>query len=237
MGSIKKAFLELLYPKSIKCCICGRTGREAVCSSCLAGVEFLEGRVCLKCGKGIDDNYDETICPDCIAYERHFDLAFSCFKYDDRGREIIHKLKYEGGIKVSEVLGRLMTQRLRDENILPEVIVPVPIHKTKEASRGFNQALLVAEDIASRMNRPLWNCLLRTKETSEQFKLDRMQRIMNVHNAFCLDLLYNKLQNKSVLLVDDIFTTGSTVDECSKVLKKHGASTVYIITAATGSNT
>ena len=86
MSNLKKALLELLYPKSTKCCICGRADREPVCSSCLSAVEFLEGRVCLKCGKGIDDKYYERMCPDCTGHERHFEVAFSCFQYEGRGR-------------------------------------------------------------------------------------------------------------------------------------------------------
>jgi competence protein ComFC len=237
MRNIKKSFIELLYPKRIKCCVCGRDAGGAVCNTCLGFLEHLEGRVCLKCGKGIDDDYDDNTCPDCKIRDKHFDMAFSCFRYNDMGKTIIHKLKYEGYKEVSYTLARLMYQKLMDEGIRVDAVVPVPIHKNKEESRGFNQAQLIADDIAAAAHIPIWNCITRTKETAEQYKLDKVNRILNIHDAFCINMLYNDVKFENVLLVDDVYTTGSTVDECSKVLKQHGVQRVFVITAATGSNT
>lgn len=237
MKSIKKAFLELLYPKSNKCCICGREAREAVCSTCLGALEFLEGRVCLKCGKGIGDEYSKNICPDCETEKRYFELAFSCFEYKDMGKTIIHKLKYENCREVSKILARLMKQKLAEENSCFDAIVPVPIHSSKEAVRGFNQAQLIALEIADGFGVPVWDCITRAKATADQFKLDRVQRIVNVHNAFSMNLLYNDVKYDTVLLIDDVFTTGSTANECSRILKEHGVQKVFVATAATGSNT
>jgi ComF family protein len=130
-----------------------------------------------------------------------------------------------------------MHQRLADEGIVLDAVVPVPIHKSKEEARGFNQAQLIADEIAVAMDMPLWNCITRTKVTTDQFKLDKIHRNLNVRNAFCINMLYNDVKYKNVLLVDDVYTTGSTVDECSKVLKQQGVQRVFVITAATGSNT
>ena len=237
MNKIKKKLIELIYPKRTKCCVCGREAKEAVCSTCLSQLEYLEGRVCLKCGKGIGDEYDANICPDCQREGKHFDMAFSCFQYKDMGKTIIHKLKYESCKEVAYTLARLMHQKMADERIKLDAVVPVPIHKSKEEIRGFNQAQLIAEEIAAAAGIPLWNCITRTKVTTDQFKLDKIHRNLNVHNAFCINMLYNDVKYKSVLLVDDVYTTGSTVDECSKILKQHGVHRVFVITAATGSNT
>ncbi|HYE12114.1 MAG TPA: ComF family protein [Patescibacteria group bacterium] len=237
MDKLKKRLVELLYPKRIKCCVCGREAKESVCSSCLSHLEYLEGRVCLKCGKGIDDEYNNNICPDCQREDKHFDMAFSCFQYKDMGKTIIHKLKYESCKEVACVLARFMHQKLIDEGLEMDAVVSVPIHKSKEEVRGFNQAQLIAEEIAAAMDRPLWNCITRTKVTTDQFKLDKIHRNLNVHNAFCINMLYNEVKYKNVLLVDDVYTTGSTVDECSRILKQQGVQRVFVITAATGSNT
>jgi ComF family protein len=203
----------------------------------LTSLEYLEGNVCLKCGKGIDDDYQGNTCPDCRLSDKNFDMAFSCFQYKDIGKKMIHKLKYEGCKEVSHSLARLMHQKLKDEDIRADAIVPVPINKSKEETRGFNQARLIAEDIASLMDIPLWDCMIRTKETKEQFKLDKINRILNIHDAFRMNMLYNDVKYESILLVDDVYTTGSTVDECSRVLKQHGVQRIFVITAATGSNT
>lgn len=237
MLNFKRRLLELLYPKPIKCCICERDAQEAVCGSCLAALEYLEGRVCLKCGKGLEDEYTDNLCPDCKNNHRHFEMAFSCFNYNDMGKDIIHKLKYEDCRDVSYVLARLMHQKLRDENIRFQAVVPVPIHKNKLETRGFNQSRLIAQRIAELSGTALWDCLDRTKETTEQFKLDKFHRVLNVYGAFCIDLLYNGIKYDDIVLVDDVYTTGSTADECSRILKQHGVRRIYVITAATGSNT
>lgn len=237
LNSLKKMLIELLYPKHTKCSVCGREASEAVCGACLTHLEYIEGRVCLKCGKGIDDEYNNNICPDCHGLDKYFNMAFSCFQYKDMGKTIIHMLKYEGCKEISYVLARLMHQKIKDEAIRFDAVVPIPIHKAKEEKRGFNQAKLIAEEIAAAIDIPLWDCIIRTKETAEQFKLDKIHRNLNVHNAFCINLLYNSVKYKNVLLVDDIYTTGSTVNECSRILKQYGVQNVYVITAATGSNT
>lgn len=237
MKNIKKALLELLYPKSTKCCVCGRDSREAICRNCMANLEYLEGRVCLKCGKGLEDDYIDSRCPDCQKDNKHFEMAFSCFRYKDMGKTIIHKLKYEDCRNISYVLARLMQQKLKDEGIRVQAVVPVPIHRKKLETRGFNQSRLIAERIAELTGITLWDCLERTKETTEQFKLDKLHRNLNVLNAFCINMLYNKIKYDDIVLVDDVYTTGSTVDECSRILKQYGVKSIYVITAATGSNT
>ena len=236
MREIKEFFTELLYPKRTRCSICGRPAGEALCSTCLASLDFIEGRVCLKCGKGLEDEYEKHLCPDCSSDQKEFEMAISCFQYKDMGKNMIHKLKYEGCSEISSVLARLMKQKLWDEGISIDAIVPVPIHPDKELARGYNQAYLMAKELSVAMKLPLWDCLMRTKQTTEQFKLDKHQRILNVRNAFCIKMLYNVTYHR-VLLVDDIYTTGSTANECSKVLKQQGIHKVVVITAATGSNT
>lgn len=237
MIKLKRALLELLYPNPINCCICGREAKEVVCSSCLAAIEYLEGRVCLKCGKGLEDDYIYSLCPDCMRDNKNFDMAFSCFNYRGMGKDIIHKLKYEDCRDVSYVLARLMHQKLKDEKISFQAVVPVPIHRNKLETRGFNQSWLIAQRISELTGAALWDCLERTKETTEQFKLDKVHRMLNVHDAFCINLLYNGIKYDDIVLVDDVYTTGSTADECSRVLRKHGVQRIYVITAATGSNT
>ena len=237
MVGIKRKLIELLYPRPIKCCVCGREAKEAVCSTCLSKLEYIEGRVCLKCGKGIEDEYDANICPDCMMKDKNFDMAFSCFQYKNMGKTIIHKLKYENCKEVAFTLGRLMVQKIAEEGIRVDAVVSVPIHESKEAVRGFNQAQLIAEEISAALGIPIRNYIIRTKATTDQFKLDKINRNLNVHNAFCMNMVYNSVKNQNILLIDDVYTTGSTVNECSRILKQQGAQRIYVITAATGSNT
>ncbi|HYF84391.1 MAG TPA: ComF family protein [Clostridia bacterium] len=229
--------IDLLYPSKPKCDICGSVGTVNPCDICMASLDYLQGVTCLHCGKQLNEKYPKSICPDCRDGIFHYDRAYSCFAYSGMGKELIHKFKYEGKTQLSKVIAGLMEERLRNEVLSIDAIVPVPIHENKLRTRGFNQSLFIARELAGRLRKPVSDCLLRTKETKVQYNLDKAQRYLNIVDAFSIKLLYNNDKNKSILLVDDIYTTGSTVNECSRVLREFGARNIYVITAATGSNT
>jgi ComF family protein len=230
-------FLDLLYPPKPRCEICGRTGAAAACDTCMASLDHLQGITCLHCGKQLSEQYVNSICPDCASGTFYYNRAYSCFEYSGMGKELIYKLKYEGRLRLSGVIAELMQERLRNEGLKIDAVVPVPIHKNKLAERGFNQSLAIAVELGRRLGRPVWDCLIRTRETKEQYNLDKSQRRLNIVGAFSVRLLYNNDKYSSILLVDDIYTTGSTVNECSKILKESGTKDIYVITAATGRNT
>lgn len=229
--------MDMLYPGKQGCNICGRTGEGVVCGRCMASLDYLQGITCLHCGKPLNEQYTESACPDCRKGVFYYERAYSCFAYSGMGKELIYKLKYEGKVRLAGVIAGLMQDRLRTEGLKADAVVPVPMHKKKLEARGFNQAHLIALELGERMNKPVIDCLERIRETKEQYNLDKTRRYLNIVDAFSVKLMYNIDKYKSILLVDDIYTTGSTVNECSKVLKHSGAGTVYVITAATGSNT
>lgn len=229
--------LDLLYPAKPRCDICGRSGAAIVCDTCMASLDYLQGVTCLHCGKQLNEQYPGSICPDCLSGSFYYKRAYSCFEYSGMGKELIYKLKYEGKAKLSKAIAALMEERLQNERLEIDAIVPVPIHKNKLAARGFNQSLLIALELGERLRKPVLDCLVRIRETKEQYNLDKAQRHLNIVDAFSVKLLYNNDKYKNILLIDDIYTTGSTVNECSKVLKELGAKNIYVITAATGSNT
>lgn len=229
--------LDLLYPAKPRCSICGRIGAGAACDKCMASLDYLQGITCLHCGKQLNENYNYSSCPDCITGIFYYDRAYSCFEYSGMGKKLVYKLKYEGKTQLAKVISALMEERLRNEGLAIDAIVPVPLHGNKLKERGFNQSCLIAQELGGRLGKPVIDCLERTKETKEQYNLDRTQRYLNINGAFSVKLSYNIGKYKSILLVDDIYTTGSTANECSKVLKRAGAEKVYVVTAATGSNT
>lgn len=232
-----KYILDLLYPAREKCNICGRIGTAAACEVCMASLDYLQGITCLHCGKQLNEQYSDNICPDCKNGIFYYERAYSCFAYSGMGKELIYKLKYEGKIQLSGVIAGLMAERLKNEGLAVDAIVPVPIHENKLKARGFNQSYIIARELGERLKRPVMDCLERTRETKEQYNLDRAQRYLNIVDAFSVRLMYNIDKYKNILLVDDIYTTGSTVNECSRVLRISGARHIYVITAATGSNT
>ncbi len=235
MNKLYTAFLNALYPRKEYCILCGREEPTNICSSCANTVEFIHDRRCLKCGKGLKDSYRDNICPDCKERKFSFHSAYSSFLYKGSGKGIIHGLKYDGKKEGAKVLAKYMSHIIISEDLKGDAIVPVPIHEGKMALRGFNQSYLIGEHLSRYISLPLWPCLTRTKDTKDQFNLDRHERKFNVINAFSFELLYN-IKNKRILLIDDVFTTGSTADECSKVLLSSGAKDVFVVTAASGTN-
>ncbi|HHY77611.1 MAG TPA: ComF family protein [Clostridiales bacterium] len=228
--------IKLLYPPKNKCILCGIKDPNLLCHICSASIPFIHERKCLKCGKGLSEGYAENICPDCLKENFSFHSAYSCFYYTGKGKELIHKLKYEGKLQVAGILAEYMAHEIKFENIHADILVPVPIHQKKLEKRGFNQARLICEHLSEILGIPMWDCLIRTRDTREQFGLDKAARKLNVIGAFSVNMLYN-VNNKRILLIDDVYTTGSTVDECSKVLLASGAEKIYVLTAAAGINT
>lgn len=232
-----RSLLDMLYPRRSKCEICGRPDAGAICSACMAALDHLQGITCIHCGKQLGSKYTYSACPDCRNGIFHYERAYSCFNYSGLGKMLIHKLKYEGKIRLAGVIAGLMKDRLKNEGLKIDAIVPVPIHANKLLERGFNQSLLIALELGKRTGRPVIDCLTRIRDTKAQYDLDRAQRQMNILDAFSVGLMYNIDKYNNILLVDDVYTTGSTSNECSRVLKQAGARAVYVITAATGSNT
>ena len=236
MNKVLNNFLKCLYPKKKSCILCGSSDSTLLCTLCSSSIEFIHERKCLKCGKGLSDNYIDNICPDCKEAKFSFHSAYSCFYYNSGGKELIHKLKYEGKKEAAKILAGYMAQLICEEDLKGDIIVPVPIHESKMEIRGFNQSMAIGEYLSNYIFLPIWDCLVRVRNTKDQYNLDKYERKTNLIDAFSIDMLYN-VRNKGILLIDDIYTTGSTVEECSKELIKAGANKVYVVTAAAGINT
>ncbi|MFH2139066.1 MAG: ComF family protein [Candidatus Omnitrophota bacterium] len=192
---------------------------------------------------------DQDICKDCLARlektglpvcisrknkQFFFEKTLSVFAYSGIARKCLHLIKYRRKTRLAKALAELMASFL-DKHINTndlDVIVAVPLHRAKFSTRGFNQAQILANTIGRRFNIPC-SCgsLLRIKKTGSQFDLSRKERLANVGNAFkCTkDHLF---KNKKILLVDDIFTTGATLNECSRILKIAGAEKITTFTFA-----
>ncbi len=226
----------MLFPKKSYCPICDSETKDILCKSCAQSIKFMNGRTCLKCGKALDDIYNDYTCPDCKVIIHHFHSAYSCFQYEGMGKALIHAFKYKGRTQICELLAGYMCEKMREEKLTGDYLIAVPIHHNKLQKRGFNQSSLIAESLSKKIHIKSIDCLRRDKETEKQHKLNRDERFQNVYNAFSGEVSYN-IKNKSILLIDDIYTTGSTADECSRILKSMGAAKIVVITVASGKNT
>ncbi|HUN89477.1 MAG TPA: ComF family protein [Terriglobales bacterium] len=232
--------VTVVFPSD--CRLCGlplvSSSRLPVCSSCLASIEPLSEGRCLLCGEQLFSGLAQSLCGECFAERPPFTKAAAYGSYADGLRELIHLLKYQQVRPAADVLGRMLAEAVTDltpefEGELP-LVVPVPLHATKLRSRGFNQSELIAKAMARQ--KPLGmelelapGLLIRKRATESQVGYTRQQRIANLRGAFSAKSVPS---GRDILLVDDVFTTGTTVAECTRVLRRAGAERVWVATVA-----
>jgi competence protein ComFC len=229
------ALVSLFYPPG--CTICGANIRagEHLCDQCEAKAVRIVAPFCQKCTEPFEGAIIGAFtCANCAHRTIHFDTAVAAYRGRGIVREIIHNFKYRRQIYLRHLVARWLRAALDDERLRGrrfDVIVPVPLHSTRQRERGFNQASLLAELLSAEISVPSKPLLERIRYTTTQTALDRAERMENLRNAFRLRKSAN-VRDFSVLLVDDVLTTGSTLSECARVLKCAGAISVHAATAA-----
>ena len=224
----------LLYPGHCPVCdevISGRAG--GICASCRARIRTVGDCYCVKCGKPLHD--DQVVrCHDCDTMEHMFTRGRSLFYYEDI-RESIYRFKYEGRQEYASFYAD-ETARVLGEEIRAwraEALIPIPLHEAKLKKRGYNQAALFAEALSTRFGIPvLRGALIRERNTNPQKGLNREERQKNLKKAF--KFIQNDVKLKTIILIDDIYTTGSTVDAAGALLRQAGITEIYVITLASG---
>lgn len=235
-GMVKNYLIDLLYPRRCPVCQNAAPYGEEICPECRKRLPYIRGPVCLRCGRPVREG--EALCADCAEIRHDFDAAVSGFLYDDVMREAVAALKYKGRKEYGRVLGRLLyactEKKLR--RFRAEAVVPVPVHAKKKRERGYNQAELIAREVAEGLKKPLLaDALIRTKYTKAMKTLSAKARRTNLRNAF--EIGPGFVPVRSALIVDDIYTTGSTADACAAVLKEAGVKEVFAVTLAVGIST
>lgn len=209
--------LNLIFPNV--CGFCNKINNNSLCKCC----EFSLQKYEINCIK--DYTHDK---------QKYFDYLFCALKYENTVREKIIQYKFNENSYLYKTFAKII---IKNEKIyrflkLYDIIIAVPMHKNKKAVRGYNQSELIAREIAKQMELCFEkDVLIKTKNTEVQSTLTKTQRTHNVKNAFFIADT-TKIKDKKVILVDDIYTTGSTVNECSKVLKKAGAKEICVVTIA-----
>lgn len=218
-------FLNLLFP--LDCVLCAsrvthwRTG--AICDACEQSLERQPRPFCERCG--FPAPAIRGLCGACIAGQTRYDFGRAALLFNESLRGLIHRFKYDDRVSLARPLGRALRQCLETEGFAPDFAVPVPLHPKRERRRGYNQAEL----LASRLGLPVVRSGVRRRRNTEtQTGMTRPQRSQNVRGAFeC-----RKPIAGCALVVDDIQTTGATVNELARVLKRGGASRVEVLTLA-----
>jgi ComF family protein len=232
------AIINLLYPAVCQVCF-KKTDvpSQFICKECFKKIKKRLPPFCIKCGKQLNgDPASLNTCPDCKKDMIYFDRAWSACCYEGILKELVHKFKYKKITCLTKEFTSLVTDFMQRYNagIDAELIMSIPMHPKRLFKRELNHSDILAKDIARRLGVPYSNTTLKKiKDTKLQSELKRQERIKNLSKTFSVT---NKsmICNKHVLLVDDLFTTGSTANECAKELKEAGAKYVEIITLARG---
>lgn len=229
--------LDLVYPRS--CAGCGVNMSEPghICWECLRESEKVTRPFCEKCGDPVDGLVEGSYeCSWCVKNRPHFVYARSVFRHKNSILRIVHELKYAGGVHLVGEMAELMAAAVRSlfSSLRFDVVVGVPLFPRRERERGFNQGALLADAVAGKLGVESFNrVVVRVRDTNSQTELKSRERAANVKGAFSV-AYPDWLLSKHVLLVDDVMTTGATVNEVSKVMMRAGAASVHVITLARG---
>lgn len=211
---------DMFYPQ--RCVGCGRRSSDVLCRACFEALPLVGSPVCGRCG--LPTAFATFVCEECKNLDFGFESARAALKYEGVGKEIVHALKYRGYTQVVDRLATpLMLRALDDDRF--DAVVPVPLHRARRRKRGFNQAELLARGIARKINASVSDTLEVVRSTRDQVELSAAQRRANVAGAYrSRSPLYGRL-----LLIDDVFTTGATMNACALTLVHAGAKEVHAL--------
>jgi ComF family protein len=230
--------LNLIFPPVCPICktLLGSKGKPPIiCPDCHQSIRPVRPPYCPCCGLPYPPGDEEGhLCGPCLKERRYFEVHRTCAIYEGALKEAIHRFKYGGVFPLVSVFADLLYpafQRLtRDYPV--DLLVPVPLHTRRLRERGFNQALLLAKELSKRTGIPYEErALKKIKDTPVQITLKKRERRKNLTKAFQVKDR-EAINGKSVMLVDDVYTTGATVNECSRALRTAGAEMVAVITVA-----
>lgn len=224
------SIVEFFFPSNVVCIGCGKdlfiaNDRYALCPDCARKLYQIE-TCCPRCGKS--NRYGE-VCNICSTTKLYFEKNYSCLVYDGLIREIVHAYKFNGRSYLYRYLSSFMVDKIIAEDVEVDLMTAVPVSKERFRERGYNQAELLAKEIAKRMNIPYSNQIFKKEGHSVQVGKNWAERKKNVENTF---FVKNKdaFSGKTVLVVDDIITTGSTMNSVAKTLSEAGAKRVFGLT-------
>lgn len=243
--SIAAQILDIVFPT--RCAGCRTWSETLFCPQCALRLNPVAPPLCACCGVSFDalaHVLSDSLCADCRENRYHrapiLDLRRAPFRYSGPIRKAIHLFKYRGKTALAKPIAALLREYSLNNDSTGfswediEIIVPVPLHGVRKWRRGYNQSALLAQELGKLAQIPDAEILRRTRHTTPQVELEADERAQNVKDAFTINERAWREYSlcKSVLLIDDVSTTGATLEECARVLKKHGAEKVCALTLA-----
>lgn len=242
-----EALLDLIYPSALYCICCGRwideTRPYRLCNDCMTDIKWATGRCCQRCGKPLSAANPTELCFYCRSQEHAFDRGYTCAEYGALERALLFRFKYNGRTDLAATLAEILCDRMRlieelEEQAQVDLVIPVPMYAPKQRRRGFNQAELLAKAYAGRRGLPcMTHVVLRVRDTKAMRGLAPEERRRNIAQAFVLAKgAETPIDGKHILLIDDIYTTGATVDALAELLRRAGARRISVLTFAAGAD-
>lgn len=234
---MKNRILRMLYPE--KCVVCHRVLKDSrngkLCDVCRPRILPVEEPRCKRCSKALADSREE-LCGDCRGKSFYVERGFALYPYDEQMQRAVRNLKNGGELAGAAFFAEQMAERYEKwvRGLSPDVLIPVPVHKRRLQFRGFNQAACLAVGIGAALQVSVdEHYLIRTENTKPQKSLDSRERFQNLQKGFTVRG-EDGIRYESVLLIDDIYTTGATLEACGKALKEAGTKRIYFLCLCIG---
>jgi ComF family protein len=225
-GHLNRLTVDFFFPA--RCVGCGRWG-NFLCKSCSETSLRIIPPICIKCGR---PELNGKLCPTCWDWNNKIDGIRSVFRFDGAIQQAIYEFKYHHLKAIAVDIAEILAAYLKEYPLIGNVLVPVPLHNNRLRQRGYNQSVLITKRLNKVINLPyVIDSLIRIKDSLPQARTSSLEiRRKNVSNAFtCID---NRLRNKQVILIDDVSTSGATLEACAVAIKKAGALSVWGLTIA-----
>ncbi len=221
---------DIIFP--LRCLICSHTQRQVVCDDCMKNICFIK-TPCKACGLPLNNGNTNTLCLNCIYNPPLFNSARSMVTYNEYSKKLICRFKFCDAIHAGTFISQWLIKLASDILDESDLIIPVPLHRWKLFTRGYNQSSIISNLISGITKIPVDHLSLqKTLNTPAQSKISNInQRIQNVSRAFNVTNA-NNIRNKSIILIDDVITTGATIHACTTSLLKSGAKSVHVLTIA-----
>lgn len=237
LNKIIDELLSIVYPKRCPTCmnIIPINEEERICDSCIEELPYVTEPRCKKCSKPLD-NETNDLCYDCTKNEHSYSRGWALWLYTGDIKNALKRFKYNNNSNYGKIFSKEVVTLYKKEieEVSIDLIIPVPLHPKKQKKRGYNQAAIIGSNIAESLNISYSsNYVTRIIDTKDQKNLSDKERVHNMKKAFKI-VDPNQIKHKRVLICDDIYTTGNTINSLSKELLENGAEEVFFITLAIG---
>ncbi|MDR0744870.1 MAG: ComF family protein [Holosporales bacterium] len=235
MPKFLNLIINWLFPEKCLICNCEVFEKAVFCPKCFSALTFIDRPICQFCGKMLALDIDDiTYCETCMNSKNEFDFCRSLLVYNLFSKKLIMKIKKNADRHIAKKCCSMIEMRYNLKSLQADFIIPIPSHWTRVLKRGYNPATIIAAELSKILQIPMNTKILkRTRKTEYQKNKSIAERKENVKNAFSCS---GNVSGKVIILLDDVYTTGATLNECAKVIKSSEAKAIYCITIATTEN-